>query len=325
MKNIFNIIIILFVIFSFYIIKDDILILYNKTLVFVKDNISYTRDLYIKEIDKIKNKKLEKSSNNDSTYTNISNLDLNNLPGPLDVSSNLLYLNSKETNLNREKVIEETNLSRKENGDLIPLKVNEKLNITAKEKLDDMFNNNYFEHVSPKGISVSDLTNDTQYEYIIVGENLAMGNFKNEKALLTAWMGSPGHRANILNDKYTEIGVAVGSGKYNGKNVWIAVQHFGTPKSVCNSPDELVHNFIVIKQDEAEKIEQDLLNRKAIIDKRVVFEGKTKNEQITEYNDIVNNYNQMISDLKIKISKYNEEVNHFNDCVKRYTNDSSEE
>ena len=47
------------------------------------------------------------------------------------------------------------------------------------------------------------------YEYISVGENLAMGNFKNDGDLVEAWMNSPGHRANILSFKYKELGVAV--------------------------------------------------------------------------------------------------------------------
>lgn len=322
MKNIYNIIIILFVVLSLYVIKDDVFVLYNKASVFVKDNISYAKDLYIKEIDKIKSNRLEKTSTDNSTYTNMTNID--SLPGPLDVSSSLLYSNSKDTNLVRDEVIGETNLSRKENGNLAPLKMNDKLNKTAEEKLRDMFANNYFEHISPGGVSVSDLANSGGYSYILIGENLAMGNFKSEKALLAAWMGSLGHRANILNDKYVEIGVAVGSGVYDGENVWIAVQHFGTPKSVCPSPSELMYGLINIKQDEVEKIEQDLITRKVIIDKRVVFEGKTRNEQITDYNNLVNTYNQIVNDLKIKIANYNKEVNDFNNCVKVYTGKSVE-
>ena len=54
---------------------------------------------------------------------------------------------------------------------------------------------------------------------------------------MTAWMNSPGHRANILNPHFQEIGVAVGKGMYEGHETWIAVQSFGMPLSACPASD----------------------------------------------------------------------------------------
>ena len=49
-------------------------------------------------------------------------------------------------------------------------------------------------------------------------------------------MASPGHRANILNSRFIDIGVAVKEGEYQGKETWLAVQEFGEPLSDCPSP-----------------------------------------------------------------------------------------
>lgn len=46
-----------------------------------------------------------------------------------------------------------------------------------------------------------------------------------------AWMGSEGHRANILNSHYTEIGIAIIPSLKDGKVVWLVVEIFGTPKT----------------------------------------------------------------------------------------------
>jgi uncharacterized protein YkwD len=92
-----------------------------------------------------------------------------------------------------------------------------------------MFENQYFAHESPTGEKVSDLAKKFGYDFLLIGENLAMGNFSSDEDLVLAWMESPGHRENILNEKYQEIGVAVKKGIFEGKEVWIAVQHFGLP------------------------------------------------------------------------------------------------
>jgi uncharacterized protein YkwD len=52
------------------------------------------------------------------------------------------------------------------------------------------------------------LAKKVNYEYVVVGENLAEGDFTSDADLVKGWMDSPGHRANILNTKYEEIGIA---------------------------------------------------------------------------------------------------------------------
>jgi uncharacterized protein YkwD len=206
--------------------------------------------------------------------------------------------------LTRSGVIQLTNQNRKENGNLIVLTENNKLDQSAEIKMKDLFAKQYFEHVSPTGVSVSNLADQVSYEYIVIGENLAMGDFVNNKDLVDAWMASPGHRANILNKRYTEIGVAVDRGMYQGREVWMAVQHFGAPKSLCLTIDESLHQKIL--QDEAQiKIaENDLATR-----------PKTTNEEIDAYNTAVKHYNQLVEQVKIDISTYNAQIQAFNACV----------
>ena len=104
------------------------------------------------------------------------------------------------------------------------LKENSRLDLAAQNKINDMFSGQYFEHTSPQGLDAGDLATAAKYEYIAVGENLAMGDYKNDAALMEAWMNSSGHRENILRDDYKEIGAAVGYGTFNGRKTWLAVR-----------------------------------------------------------------------------------------------------
>lgn len=293
-----------------FIFKSDYKSIPSKVLSYIQSEISRSSSLY-----------KEKAIDAINTVNNISNNDNNDIlnkvetPGALTVSEEYLTFNTKNINLSVEGVIKITNKQRSLNGGLSALTENKKLNFSAEKKLQDMFVKGYFEHVSPTGVGVGDLGDQVSYEYIIIGENLALGNFKNDEALVDAWMASPGHKANILNKRYTEIGVAVGNGTYNGKNVWMAVQHFALPKSACPSIDEVLRGIIDLEQKNIKNTESDLSTRKSKIESGVVYEGLTTNDQINKYNSLVNDYNKMILNIKEKINKYNEEVRAFNSCI----------
>lgn len=126
------------------------------------------------------------------------------------------------------EVIAETNSERTKQG-LVPLMFNQKLGTVAQKKLADIFDHQYFAHVSPNGVSVENLANNIGYSYAVIGENLAIGKWREVRELTHTWMASPSHRANILKPEYREIGVALGRGIYQGEEVWIAVQSFGAP------------------------------------------------------------------------------------------------
>ncbi len=135
----------------------------------------------------------------------------------------------KVSSISVADVILETNSQRKTNG-LSSLAENSKLNEAADFKMRDMFARQYFDHYGPDQTSgVAELLARFNYPYMMAGENLALGNFKNASELVALWMASPGHRANILNSIYRDIGVGIGYDVFKGRRTIIAVQIFGTP------------------------------------------------------------------------------------------------
>src|SRR3989344_3216924 len=109
----------------------------------------------------------------------------------------------------------------------------------------------------------------------MLGENLILGNFLSEKEAVQHWMDSPGHRANILNNRFTEIGVAFIKGQYQGDTVWIGVQEIENTNSKSSRYNVLVD----------------------------------------EYNALVASYNPLNQETKNLIFQYNSQVNNFNQCV----------
>lgn len=301
MKIFHQILIVVFLCTVIFIARDEVKSVYKGAVSYISSKINLPTNLS-KESIIIKAEEISRTFRSTNT------------PGALEVKDGLAS-NASKVNLSVKEVIDWTNKNRFSNGSMPPLKENPKLNLAAQIKIDDMFQRQYFEHLSPDGVGVSDLGNKVSYQYIIIGENLALGNFQDEQALLDAWMASPGHRANILNKSYTEIGVAVGRGTFNGRETWLAVQHFGLPRSACPSIDEVLHGVIDINQKSIRTMEQDLESRRNQIDSGGVYEGKTTNEQINDYNSLVAKYNQLILELKQKISDYNASVRAFNDCL----------
>ena len=295
MRIFYQILIIFFVVGSLFIVKDD----FKSAIENISSYFNKSNDSPIIELTDKKEVQLP------------SKIDV---PGALRVVDNLLSLNSN-IKLSKDNVIIFTNQNRKENGNLSALVENQKLNLSAEKKLEDMFANQYFEHISPSEIGVADLSNQVGYEYILIGENLAMGNFKDDKSLVDAWMASEGHRANILNKHYTEIGVAVGKGVFEGKNIWMAVQHFGTPRSVCPPIDQVLFGVINLNLNQIQEMENNLILRLDSINKRVLYEGSTYHEQVNEYNSLINIYNNLIKDIKQKINDYNNQIRAFNFCL----------
>jgi uncharacterized protein YkwD len=219
------------------------------------------------------------------------------------------------SNLTVSGTIIETNRQRAANGGLPALSFNSQLAAAAQVKADDLFARQYFEHESPTGEGPGDLAANAGYEYIIVGENLAMGNFENDAVLVQAWMDSPGHRANILNTQYTEIGVAVKRGVYEGYNVWMAVQEFGRPLSDCPQVSVSLKNQIEANNDQLEQMQIELQAKKQEIDSTRPKRGDEYNQGVEEYNTLVEQYNELLIETKSQVETYNGQVEGFNECV----------
>jgi len=130
-------------------------------------------------------------------------------------------------------LVDLANDDRSENQ-LASLTINPKLVAAAKLKAKDMADNEYFAHTSPVDPSKTPWywINQVGYSFTAAGENLAI-DFSDSGAVNQAWMESPGHRANLLNSKFTEIGIAIESGSFEGHPTTYVVQLFGKPRVVA--------------------------------------------------------------------------------------------
>lgn len=112
-----------------------------------------------------------------------------------------------------QRVVELTNAERVKQG-LPALKIDTELSKVARVKSEDMQKNNYFDHNSPTYGSPFDMMKKFGISYTSAGENIAQGQ-RTPEEVVQAWMNSAGHRANILNNGFTHIGVGyVESGNY---------------------------------------------------------------------------------------------------------------
>lgn len=139
-------------------------------------------------------------------------------------------------------LVDLTNEEREDSG-YGNLRINPILEAAARLKAQDMAEKGYFAHDTPDGKNPWYWFYLAGYQFSHAGENLAV-NFSDSDKVVNAWMESPGHRANILNGSFTEIGIASAEGRYNGKDTIFVVQLFGKPlasvqgASVEASPSE---------------------------------------------------------------------------------------
>ena len=118
-----------------------------------------------------------------------------------------------------------TNKERQNSG-VAPLYFNEKLTEAAAKKAEDMFEYDYWAHNSPSGKTPWVFIKSSGYKYVYAGENLARG-FSNAEDVMTAWMASPDHKANMLSSNYQDVGFAVKIGKLNGEETVLIVEELG--------------------------------------------------------------------------------------------------
>jgi len=112
-----------------------------------------------------------------------------------------------------QQVLDLVNQERAKTG-LSSLSMNEELSNVAMVKAQDMYNHSYFDHNSPTHGSPFDMMKEFGITYNTAGENIAKGQ-TTPTQVMKEWMNSPGHKANILNNSYTHIGIAY----YN--NTWV--------------------------------------------------------------------------------------------------------
>lgn len=109
-----------------------------------------------------------------------------------------------------------------------PLTRNATLDEAARMKAEHMAKNEYFAHYAPDGTSPWYWFDEAGYTYAHAGENLAI-HFTDSSEVVEAWMNSPKHRQNIVDGKFTQIGVGTAKGRFEGYDTVYVVQLFGTP------------------------------------------------------------------------------------------------
>ncbi len=132
-----------------------------------------------------------------------------------------------ESNITITSLFDQTNVARQQIG-IKPLNLNEKLNHAAYLKAQDMYKKQYWAHNSPDGVQPWKWVGDVSYNYNEAGENLAK-NFTTTNAVMTAWLNSPEHEANIIKSTYEDVGFAVVSGDLDKKPTTIVVALYGAP------------------------------------------------------------------------------------------------
>ncbi|MDP2910504.1 MAG: CAP domain-containing protein [bacterium] len=137
--------------------------------------------------------------------------------------------------LSQDLIIQEVNPAREDQG-FLALKNNEKLNQAAQLKAEDMIARNYFSHQGPDGESPWYWLDKVEYNYSAAGENLAM-DVNDPKVLINAWLNSPSHAKNILNENFTDIGVGMAKGKIGVRETIVVVMFLA--KEMSEEPQVL--------------------------------------------------------------------------------------
>ncbi|HET7713532.1 MAG TPA: CAP domain-containing protein, partial [Patescibacteria group bacterium] len=146
------------------------------------------------------------------------------------VTTGEIKILSFATSISQTEVINLTNEKRLAAG-VGAVRQNSFLDQAAAKKAADMFQHDYWAHVSPSGTTPWYFFDLVGYKYIYAGENLAR-DFDSSSGVVTGWMNSPSHRDNMLSGNYTDIGVAVVNGILGGQETTLVVQLFGKPQFV---------------------------------------------------------------------------------------------
>jgi len=109
-----------------------------------------------------------------------------------------------------------------------PLRYSEQLSAASRTHAEDMAERRYFDHKTPEGITPVQRLARTGYQWNLTGENIARGQMSAEEAV-AGWLASPGHCANIMEPRFSEMGFALAEeGGREGALYW--VQTFAAPR-----------------------------------------------------------------------------------------------
>jgi len=139
------------------------------------------------------------------------------------------------TNISSDSLLSATNFQRTSNKRAV-LTYNIQLSKAAQAKANDMVARNYWSHITPDGNEPWIFVDQTGYKYQKAGENLAYG-FMDSNSTVNGWMNSSSHRANLLDESFSEVGFGFSNSpnfQSDGPET-VVVAMYGKPQSQANS------------------------------------------------------------------------------------------
>lgn len=171
------------------------------------------------------------------------------------------------TEMDNSSLVESTNAARTSNEQK-PLKQNKKLSSAAQTKAQDMVDQNYWSHNRPNGQEPWVFINNAGYSYTKAGENLAYG-FSNANDVVSGWLNSPAHRANVLDPAYQEVGFGFANSSNFDQNgpATVVVAMYGSktssqaPSSQSDQTNDPVSSYSTTLGDKTSNIPQVSISR----------------------------------------------------------------
>lgn len=143
------------------------------------------------------------------------------------------------TNISAAGLLEQTNAYRLEN-ERPELQLNHRLTRAAQAKANDMTRRNYWSHNTPDGREPWLFIDETGYDYLKAGENLAYGFLTSDETVI-GWMNSPTHRDNMLNPEFSEVGFGFANAAdfNNSGQQTIVVAMYAQPQALAQAAGPL--------------------------------------------------------------------------------------
>ena len=191
---------------------------------------------------------------------------------------------------------------------------NKKLMTSALEKAKDMQKNKYFEHVSEENIQPWFFVEEAGYQYEKFGENIAL-DYLSANSVHKAFMDSLGHRANILDDNFRDVGIAIFPTETSTGVKYIIVEHFAKAlKDVDPEKREKYSDkskkFCKLQKEKKAEVKKMIKNQQRVIDKfkeeinqKAVEEEEQRLEAMRKIKEKINNYLDDCKELKRKFKK----------------------
>ena len=185
---------------------------------------------------------------------------------------------------------------------------------SALAKAEDMKRDQYFEHISRQKIQPWFFVEEVDYQYEKFGENIAL-DYLSANSVHKAFMDSSGHKTNILDSNFKDVGIAIIPIETKGGTKYIVVEHFGEqledikPEKREKYSDKSKH-YCKIQENKKSEVKEMIKSQKEVIEKfekeinkKAIEEESQRLESLKEIKEKINGY---LDDCKVLEEKYGE-------------------